>query len=380
MKRNRFFLYAISFFQGMVFYSSVATLYRRQAGLTIGEIMLIESLFLAAALLLELPWGMAADRIGYRRTIIFCGLLYALSKIIFWRARTFAGFLAERLLLAVVVSGLSGVSESMLYLSSPEGRSQTVFGIYEGMKTAGLLAATVIYAGFIGDNYRMAGLLTVISYGIAAVLGLGLIEVGTGGRNRSEAKSLSEMLHTFRDALGSRSFLLLAVSFAVFREVGQIVTVFFNQLQYVRAGLSVSAISLIYMFMILSGLTGVLSAPIAKRLKPLPMGILLFAVCGFSCMVLAVTASPALSVAGVFLVHICVSLMIPLKNRMENEAVTADNRATVLSAAALIEDLTAIALDWLMGKIAGVCLGAALFLLGALSAVGLVLYVRSQKN
>ena len=294
MKRNRFFLYAISFFQGMVFYSSVATLYRRQAGLTIGEIMLIESLFLAAALLLELPWGMAADRIGYRRTIIFCGLLYALSKVIFWRAWTFAGFLAERLLLAVVVSGLSGVSESMLYLSSPEGRSQTVFGIYEGMKTAGLLAATMIYAWFIGDNYRMAGFLTVISYGIAAALGLGLAEVKECGEKRTEGElhsaveshsagsSFTEMIREFRDALGSRSFLLLAVSFAVFREVGQIVTVFFNQLQYVRAGLSVSAISLIYMFMILSGLTGVLSAPMAKRLKPLPMGILLFAVCGFS--------------------------------------------------------------------------------------------------
>ncbi|RKI84006.1 MFS transporter [bacterium 0.1xD8-71] len=72
MKRNLFFMYAISFFQGMVFYSSIATLYRQAAGISVFQITLIESISLVIALVFEIPWGILADRIGYRRTIIAC--------------------------------------------------------------------------------------------------------------------------------------------------------------------------------------------------------------------------------------------------------------------------------------------------------------------
>ncbi|MBM6901355.1 MFS transporter, partial [Gemmiger formicilis] len=37
-----------------------------------------------------------------------------LSKIIFWQASDFGGFLAERVLLSVVIAGLSGVDTSIL--------------------------------------------------------------------------------------------------------------------------------------------------------------------------------------------------------------------------------------------------------------------------
>ena len=108
-QRNISLLYAISFLQGLVFYAPVATLYRRAAGVSMPEIAVIESISLLLSLLLEMPWGVAADRIGYRRTMILCSFLFFLSKLIFWRADSFFDFLLERILLAVVVSGLSGV-------------------------------------------------------------------------------------------------------------------------------------------------------------------------------------------------------------------------------------------------------------------------------
>ena len=57
MKTNLFFMYAISFFQGMVFYSSIATLYRQAAGISVFQITLIESISLVIALVFEIPWG-----------------------------------------------------------------------------------------------------------------------------------------------------------------------------------------------------------------------------------------------------------------------------------------------------------------------------------
>lgn len=93
MKRNIFILYAIALLQGMVFYGPVATLYRQAHGVSVLEITVIESISLALCILLEIPWGVVADRIGYRRTMIICSGLYFISKIVFWRADGFCGFL-----------------------------------------------------------------------------------------------------------------------------------------------------------------------------------------------------------------------------------------------------------------------------------------------
>ena len=64
MKRNLWIMYAIALLQGMVFYGPIATLYRQAHGLTIFQITLIESISLALLILLEIPWGIIADKIG----------------------------------------------------------------------------------------------------------------------------------------------------------------------------------------------------------------------------------------------------------------------------------------------------------------------------
>ena len=141
MKRNLWIMYAIALLQGMVFYGPIATLYRQAHGLTIFQITLIESISLALLILLEIPWGIIADKIGCRHTIIFCSALYLISKIIFWKADGFAGFLVERIMLSVVESGFSGVDSSILYLSCGQKNSQKVFGVYHSMSNLQLPSA-----------------------------------------------------------------------------------------------------------------------------------------------------------------------------------------------------------------------------------------------
>ena len=82
-KKNIYLLYAISFLQGLVFYGPVATLYRQAAGVSVFQITVIESISLALCIAFEMPWGLVADRIGYRKTmIITCGI-YFISKVVF---------------------------------------------------------------------------------------------------------------------------------------------------------------------------------------------------------------------------------------------------------------------------------------------------------
>lgn len=156
IKRNIYLLYAIAFLQGMVFYGPVATLYRENRGITILEITLIESISLALCLLLEVPWGALAEKIGYRRTLVICNGVYLLSKVVFWQAEGFGSFLAERILLAVALAGVSGVDSGVLYVSCKAGDSHRVFGIYESLQTAGLLLAAFVYAAAVLPEARPA--------------------------------------------------------------------------------------------------------------------------------------------------------------------------------------------------------------------------------
>ena len=198
-------MYAIALLQGMVFYGPIATLYRQAHGLTIFQITLIESISLALLILLEIPWGIIADKIGCRHTIIFCSALYLISKIIFWKADGFAGFLVERIMLSVVESGFSGVDSSILYLSCGQKNSQKVFGVYHSMSMAGLLFAAGVYTMVVQDHYPLAGFLTVISYGGAAFLSLFLTDV----RIHSVKKTDTEPFRvTIKKAMKNRSLLL----------------------------------------------------------------------------------------------------------------------------------------------------------------------------
>ena len=133
-------MYAIALLQGMVFYASIATLYRQAAGITVFQIALIESISYLLCLLFELPWGIVADKIGYKKTLCFCCVLYFASKLVFWRAEGFAGFLLERIMISIVIAGMTGVDTSILYLSSKAGESQRTVGIYNLLGTVGLLA------------------------------------------------------------------------------------------------------------------------------------------------------------------------------------------------------------------------------------------------
>lgn len=146
--------------------------------ISIFQISIIESISLITCLLLEMPWGLLADRIGYRLTIILSAFFYLVSKIIFWQTYSFTGFLLERLVLSIALSGISGCDMGMLYLSCEKEDSQKAFSICTNMQLSGMLFAALIYSLLLSHrDYRVSSFLTIISYSIVFILSLGLTEV-----------------------------------------------------------------------------------------------------------------------------------------------------------------------------------------------------------
>lgn len=255
-KKNIYLMYAIVLLQGMVFYGPIATLYRQASGISVFQITLIESISYILCILFEIPWGMIADKIGYKKTMYFCCILYFASKLVFWKADGFADFLVERIMLSIVIAGLSGVDTSILYLSSDQGNSQKVFGIYNVLGTIGMLMASFIFAVFVGGNYRVAAFLTVISYGLAAFLSFFISEVK---KEEKQKICWKEFKGTFLRIVSNKPLMIFLIAVAFITQTHQTITVFLNQIQYEKCGLSASHIGFVYIVITLVGMFGVFS-------------------------------------------------------------------------------------------------------------------------
>jgi len=354
IKKNIIIMYAITFLQGMVFYGAVATLYRQAVGVSVFQITIIESISLALALALELPWGIFAEKIGYKNTMIFCCILYFISKIVFWKANGFGMFLAERILLSFVMAGLSGVDTSILYLSCEKDSVHKVFGIYESLGTAGMILAAGIYSVFMRGDYRLAALATVITYGFATLLVFFLQEVRTAESKREPL--ILDFIEILKDTFQRKELLWFLIGIALFSECHQTITVFLNQLQYARAGMTNQIIAWVYVVVTIAGLLGVKSASITERIGKQKAGILFFSVAIVSCIIMTITLNPLLCVLSVLLLRVTFSMMMPLVNTIQNEQVSHKNRATALSINAVIMDGVAITTNLILGKASDISL------------------------
>lgn len=372
-ERNVWLMYAIALLQGMVFYGPIAALYRQSAGITVFEITIIEAISLTLCLLFELPWGIVADRIGYKKTMLFCCVLYFLSKIVFWKAAGFGAFLAERIMLSIVISGLSGVDSSILYLSCDKSRAQKIFGIYNNLQTIGLLFAAAIYSLFIKDNYRLSGFLTVCSYGIAAIIAFWLVEVKNNDNEKAKAE-VKEFVELLKRTLKNKYLILFLISVALLNETHQTITVFLNQIQYVKCGLSDSAIGYIYIGVTIVGVLGVFSERLTRKLGIMRFASILYGAAAMACIILAATADAWLSVVSIVMLRISFSLFQPLQMELQNRQVISQNRATELSINAVIIDCTGIGTNLIYGKLADIDITFAMLAGSFLCLAGFLLF------
>lgn len=371
-KINIRLLYAIALLQGLVFYGPIATLYRQAQGLSVFDITLIESISLIVMIMFEIPWGYVSDKIGYKKTIIICNILYFISKIVFWKADGFFLFLVERLILSVVLSGLSGCDSAYLYLSVNEKDCKKVFGVYEAMGTTGLICASVVFSVIISNDYRQAAYLTIISYGLALLLSLFLNEVKPKEIHRIQfSKQIKAISLTITQ---NKSFIMFLFAAALLAESNQTITVFLNQLQYLRSGIEPHYMGYIYILVTISGLSAAFSYRVSKCLGETKTVKLLFFVAGLACTMLSLFSEPIISVLGILILRVSASLFVPIRMDIENRHVNISSRATILSVYSSIMNVMAIGTNLIFGKMADINIKYSMASGALFCFIGLIVY------
>lgn len=373
MKYNKYIFYILAFLQGLVFYSSVATLYRQAHGLSLVEMGIIESIFAFLMILFEIPWGIVCDRIGYKKTMLICSFVYFISKVVFYQAYGFTGFLLERILLAFVNAGYSGCSSAYLFDSIDESESEHVFGFEQMFGVAGMTIASLSFSILIQNDLRKAALWTSIAYFFAFIMTILLKDV-----NKPKSKFDYKMI--FTSIYQQKHIILLIIGACLLTETTHTLTIFYNQLQYQRVGIDIQWYGILFMMMqFVSLLTGA-SGKITKYIKRDTWTSLLFILSALSCFILIFESSIVGTIIILAIMTIIESCFYPMFTIYQNESVHISNKATILSIYSMIMNFVMMGTQSIFGVAVEYSLQTFYIIGSIFSLLGFILFRIWLKN
>ncbi len=375
--------YLSAFLESLCFYAPVASLYRLEYGVSVFQITLIESVCFILSLLLEMPWGFVTARVGYKKTLLAAGALEVLAAVLFWRARGFGMFLAQRCVLAAAISGFSGCD--VAYLCRLAGREQEhrVVGGYNAVGYGGLVAVGLLFPLARPLGYRGLAFLALAGTLGSVLLRLALPEIGAEPQDtlglKEQAAALKKVL------LGNRPFLAFVLCGAVLTEVEHTFTVFFASPAWAAAGISEQWYGLLNLALNLTGLAaGLCSARLARRAGPGRAVALCWALALGCCCALALGAGAAALLLALPLLRLAAESYRPFEQVFKNARTGCAGRAVALSAYNMAASVTGAAVGPLLGAGTGeglqkgFAMGVCLLVPAALAAG--ICYKRMQKG
>ncbi|WP_242943759.1 MFS transporter [Peptoclostridium litorale] len=372
--RNIYLMYVIVFLQGFVFYGPVATLFRQARGLSMSEIFFIESISWVLMIILEVPWGWFSDRFGYKKTLVLANILFFVSKIVFYMSHSFGMFLFERVLLSVVMSGLSGCDIALIYSSIKENEVQNVFGRYSAFGTLGFFMACISSSFIIPISLEFTALFTIFPYALAAILSLFLEEV------KDFKKESPKFRESFTQAFKDTSIIIFIISIGLVMEVFQAVTVFLNQSQYLKSGIDPRYFGAILASVQMIRLFSAKSDNMSKKFGNTGAIIILNATMVISCVILIFTSNAILSIISVTFISLCAALIGPIETDIKNKHIRVSSRATILSIYSMSSGMISSLGNVIIGKAADYSIEMGFATCCAMSILGLALMLIYHRN
>jgi MFS family permease len=115
LKNNIIKMYFFRFFSSFWLIVPVLIPYYKSAGLAATQVFLVQSVFLTAVFLLEIPSGYLADIIGRKKTIIIGTFFLPAGLLTYYFSSSLGGFIAAELMIAVALSFWSGADSALIY-------------------------------------------------------------------------------------------------------------------------------------------------------------------------------------------------------------------------------------------------------------------------
>lgn len=365
---NIHLLNIIIFLQGFVFYAPIATIYRENRGISISQIFLIESIYMIGIIFLEIPWGVFADKFGYKKTLVLANFIFLMSKVIFFKANSFYMFLFERLLLAVAISGLSGCDSTLLYLSlDKEENSERAFAKYEFFSNLGFLLGSFMSTFIINISMDLSAFFTIIPYAFASFISLFLKDINIKGEERVG------IVKNIKNILMKRGMLFFIGGIALISEVVQSITVFLNQNIYIRSNIDIKYFGVLLAVIQIISLFSVKSYKITNKLGQIKSIIILLVIILISSFILIFTNNFIITFSGIALISTSMAFISPISLDVENKSITSIDRATVLSIYSMIGSVISAGINPIIGVASNYSLEMGLIICCVIGFISIIL-------
>jgi MFS family permease len=196
-------LYAFSFLQMTLFPMAIITLFwKDRIGLSLTQILLLQSILSIVMVVMEYPTGYISDRIGYRVALTLASLLGIAGWGAYTLASSFSHVLAAEILLGISLAFISGSDSALLFETLKAAGNEQDYARYQGRMSGFAQTGESLGAIFAGLLYASAPLLPfILQVGVwllALLLSRSLVEPPR--LIASTASHLADALHSVRYA------------------------------------------------------------------------------------------------------------------------------------------------------------------------------------
>jgi MFS family permease len=264
-------LYIFYFFSALEFTLAIYTLFLLDNGLSMTEIMILESIFTITIFAFEVPSGAFADRIGRKWALFLSTFLASIAWLTFGFGTTFWIFLLAQIFIGLAWAFSSGADSAFIYDTLKELKREKeydkMFGIFYfiDMFTLGVVG---VISGFLATimDYKNLFFITSFLFFIASLVSLTLKEPPIH-KHLQEKNYFNHLKKAVKFSINHKIIRNLIIYFGTYAALAHL-AYFIIQPYYKDAGFSELilgiAISAYFMFLAIGGL---FAHKIIKRFK-----------------------------------------------------------------------------------------------------------------
>ena len=188
-------------------YVPIFMLFQESRGLSFFERLTLGGIYSAVVIVVEVPTGVFADRIGRRRSMMFGALTMVASCLIAFRAGSFAAFAVAEALAALSMALCSGADSAYLFDLLLEHDAVHEYGRRESVASAWhLLGSAIAFAGgglLAQVDLALPYLVTAVVAAVAVVVAMMLRDDRPLGGARLARPPAGQILGTYLRQIGS---------------------------------------------------------------------------------------------------------------------------------------------------------------------------------
>ena len=317
----------------------IIVLFFQEHGLTLTEVMILQSIYSFSVALFEIPSGFIADVFGRKRTIVLSTIFTFIGFLVFSFFGGFYAFAIAQVLVGIGGSLMSGSDSAIIYDTLLETNSKTTYTKIEG-RTYAIGNFSEAFAGILG-GFLAVGSIYMPVYVQTSILffsipiAFTLIEPSMHKENKLD-RSFKAVLEVVKFAMVDNQKLKWLIIYSSAMGVATLSMAWFAQPFFKSINIPLAYFGILWAVLNFSaGLTSFNAHQFDKKDKNYKMLFYLSLAMTTSFILLGFNAS-VFGLIFILFIYLLRGLVTPILRNAINENTTSNKRATVLSIRSLI--------------------------------------------